>query len=329
MKLKNITRIYHNWRPFYMVNQAKYSVFFLFWTFLLITTGCASQPTVAPTQSAPIKLTDGLGREITLATPAQRVVSLAGSNTEILFAVKAGSLVVGRDEFSDYPVEAINLPSIGGSFTKYNYEAIVALKPDLVLAAEINTIDQVKALEDLGITVFMVSNPTTLDEMYARLLTVAQLTGRTSEANTLVEKLKARVDSVQKVIAGVTFRPRVFYEMDSTTPNAPFTAGPGTFVDLLIQQAGGENVGSSLGSSWPQISIEQLIILNPDMILLGDAAYGVTTDSVKQRAGWNALTAVKNERIYPINDILVTRPGPRLVDGLEALAKLLHPDLFK
>ena len=316
-----------------MVNHPKYSVVFLFLAFLLIITGCASKPTTVPTavptQPAPIKLTDGLGREITLASPAQRVVSLAPSNTEILFAINAGALVVARDEFSDYPAEAVKLPSIGGSFTKYNYEAIVALKPDLVLAAEINTVDQVKALEDLGITVFMVSNPTTLDEMYERLLTVAQLTGKTADAKALVEKLKVRVDVVQKAIAGATARPKVFYEMDSTTPNAPFTAGPGTFVDLLIQQAGGKNVASSLGTAWPQISIEQLLILNPDFILLGDAAYGVTTESVKQRAGWDSLAAVKNDRIYPFDANLVTRPGPRLVDGLEELAKLFHPEQFK
>jgi iron complex transport system substrate-binding protein len=205
----------------------------------------------------------------------------------------------------------------------------VALKPDLVLAAEINTSDQVKAPEDLGITVFMVSNPSTLEEMYTRLLTVAQLTGRTTEASALVETLKGRVEIIKKAVSGVTVQPKVFYELDSTTPNAPYTAGPGTFVDLLIQMAGGENVGSSLSSAWAQISIEQLLILNPSLILLGDAAYGITAESVKQRTGWESIDAVKNDRIYPIDDNLVSRPGPRLVDGLEELAKLFHPELFK
>lgn len=312
-----------------MINKSSISGVTLLLVITLLITGCAPQPTATQAQPAPIKLTDGLGREIMLLTPAQRVVSLAPSNTEILFAINAGSLVVGRDEFSDYPGDAKNIPSIGGAFTKYNNEAIVALKPDLVLAAEINTSDQVKALEDLGITVFMVSNPSTLEEMYTRLLTVAQLTGRTTEASALVETLKGRVEIIKKAVSGVTVQPKVFYELDSTTPNAPYTAGPGSFVDLLIQMAGGENVGSSLSSAWAQISIEQLLILNPSLILLGDAAYGITAESVKQRTGWESIDAVKNDRIYPIDDNLVSRPGPRLVDGLEELAKLFHPELFK
>ena len=287
----------------------------------------APSVTEAPTPN-PIVLTDGLGRTVNLPGPAQRVVSIAPSNTEILFAVGAGSQVVGRDEFTNYPEEAKALPSIGGSFGQYNNEAIVNLQPDLVLAAEINTPDQVQALQDLGLTVYLLPNPTDLEGMYQNLGTVALMTGHEAEAAKLVESLKTRVQAVEMKVAPISFRPTVFYELDITDPNAPYTAGAGTFIDLLINKAGGFNVGSTLSSPWAQISIEELVVLNPHIILLGDAAYGVSVESVGQRAGWDSIEAVKNGKVYPFDDDLASRPGPRLVDGLEELVKLLHPGLM-
>lgn len=288
--------------------------------------GCAPQSSPVP---APIELTDGLDRTVTLAAPAQRIISMAPSNTEILFSIGAGKQVVGRDEFSDFPPEASSLPSVGGGFGDYNNEAIVNLQPDLVIAAEINTAEQVNALEDLGIKVFYLSNPTSLDELYDNLLIVARLAGRETEASTLVDSLKARVSSVEEKIAAVSGRPRVFYELDATDPNAPFTAAAGTFIDTLINLAGGENIASELEGQYLSISAEELLLRNPAIILLGDAAYGVTPEVVSSRPGWEAIDAVKNQRIYAFDDNLVSRPGPRLVNGLETIAKLLHPELFQ
>jgi iron complex transport system substrate-binding protein len=288
----------------------------------------AEAPTAAPTRET-ITLTDGLGREVTLHGPAQRVVSLAPSNTEILFAVGAGDQVVGRDELSDYPQQAQGLQSVGGSLGEFNQEAIVALKPDLVLAAEINPPELAKALEDLGLTVYYLSNPTTLEGMFANLEVVGKLTGHEAEATALVESLRDRVAATDERVAAVTEKPTVFYELDSTDPTKPWTAGPGSFVDLLISRAGGQNIGAQLPSAWAQLSLEQLVVANPDIIVLGDSAYGETPETLKARSGWDTLDAVKNSRIFPFNDDLVSRPGPRLVDGLEALAKLLHPELFR
>jgi iron complex transport system substrate-binding protein len=121
----------------------------------------------------------------------------------------------------------------------------------------------------------------------------------------------------------------VYYEIDATDPTKPYTYGPGSFGDLLLQRAGGANVGSSLSGQFAQMSLEQLVVANPAIIILGDSNYGTTADSLKKRPGWEGLDAVKNSQVFPFDDNLVSRPGPRLVDGLEALAKLLHPDLFK
>jgi iron complex transport system substrate-binding protein len=292
--------------------------------------------TEAPATEAPraspapetLAFTDGLGREITLGGPAQHIVSLAPSNTEILFAIGAGDQVVGRDQLSDFPEAAKKATDVGSAFEALNTEVIVSLKPDLVLAAEINTPEQVKQLEDLGLTVYYLKNPVTLEEMYGNLEIVAQLTGHKEETATLIESLKERVAAVDEKIAPISSRPGVFYELDGTDPAKPFTAGKGTFITQLIDRAGGHNIASDI-EGYPQLSLEQVVAADPAFIILGDARYGVTPETIAQRPGWENLSAVKNGQVVPFNDDLVSRPGPRLVDALEELAKLLRPELFK
>jgi len=288
----------------------------------------ATEAPTASSAASTLTFTDGLGREITLAGPAQRIVSIAPSNTEILFAIGAGDQVVGRDQFSDYPEATQNVTDIGSAFEALNTELIVSLKPDLVLAAEINPPEQVKTLEDLGITVYYLNNPHTLEEMYGNLEIVAQLTGHEAEATTLIESLKERVAAVDEKIAPISSRPSVFYELDSTDPAKPFTAGKDTFITLLIERAGGSNIAADL-ESYPQMSLEQIVAADPAIIILGDSMWGITPESVASRPGWEDLSAVKNGQVVPFDDNLVSRPGPRLVDGLEQLAKLFHPEVYK
>ncbi len=286
-----------------------------------------STPAAVPTEppSTSITLADGLGRTVTLARPAQRVVSLTPAGTEILFAVGAGAQVVGRDMFSDYPAEAAAVQDIGGSMGDYNLEAIVALQPDLVLAGGINPPELVASLENLGLTVYFLSNPASMEEMYTKLETVAQLTGHESETAALVESLTARVAAVDEKLRPLSSAPTVYYELDAT----PYTAGPGSFVDMLIRRAGGINIGAALQGEWATISLEELLVQDPSIIILGDSAWGESPETVAARPGWNALTAVQTGQVFPFDDNLVSRPGPRWVDGLEALARLLHPGVFK
>ena len=285
-------------------------------------------PATEAPASAAITLTDGLGRSVILNEAAKRVVSLAPSNIEILFAVGAGEQVVGRDQYSDYPEAAKDVTDIGSAFEALNTELIVSLKPDLIIAAEINTPEQVKALEDLGLTVYYLKNPTTLEEMYTNLEIVAQLTGHEADAAALIESLKARVAAVDEKIMPLSSRISVFYELDGTDPAKPYTAGKGTFITLLIDRAGGWNIASDI-DGYPQLSLEQVVAADPAFIILGDSAYGVTPELVAARPGWENLSAVKSGQVLPFDDNLLSRPGPRLVDGLEALAKLLRPELFK
>ena len=287
-------------------------------------------PTHTPTPATePLTLTDSLGREVTLAAPAERIVTLAPSNTEIVFALGADEALVGRDDFSDYPPEAANVASVGSLYPNVNAETIVALKPDLVLAAGVTNPDDVTKLADLGLTVYATSYAVTLDDIYHDILAVGKLTGTDSEAEGLVADLKARVESVSIQSASAANQPVVFYEVDATEPEKPWTAGTGTFMDALITLAGGQNAGA-VSDDYFQISLEQLITADPDLIVLGSSTYGgQTPETVAQRPGWQTLTAVKNNAVYPFDDNLVSRPGPRIVDGLEALAKLIHPELFK
>lgn len=295
----------------------------------MLLTACAPAAS-APQKAEAIVVKDAEGNEFRLQSAAQRVISLAPSNTEILFAIGAGAQLVGRDDFSNFPEDAPAVTSIGGSMGKYNLEEIAKLEPDLILASPLTAPEVLKSLQEITPSVFVVQNPADLEGLYANLLTVGTLTGHQGEAEKLVNDLRARVKAVQDKVAGAAEKPTVFYELDATDPAKPWTAGPGTFIDMLINLAGGENIGASLQGEYVQVSQEELIVKDPQVILLGDALYGgITPESVAARPGWDGISAVKNNRVLEINDDLVSRPGPRMVDGLEELAKVLHPDLFK
>lgn len=295
-----------------------------------------TEPTQAPMpepteEPAPEKMVfeDDMGNTIELEDYPQAIVSLSASTTEILFAIGAGSQVVGRDEYSVYPDEALEVTSVGAMWDELPTEAILALEPDLVVAAQIISEDQVMALRDLGLNVYWQANPYTYEELWENLRDFARLTGHEDETEALIADLKTRVKTVQEKTALVTERPSVFYELDATDPSNPWTTGSGTFIDYIIKEAGGTNVASALEGDFAQISAEELIAVNPDIILLADAPYGTTAESVAERPGWDVITAVQENALYPIDPNTMSVPGPRLVDALEVTAQLLHPELFK
>ncbi len=284
--------------------------------------------TEEPAGPEPIVVADGLGREVILEEPAQRIVSMAPSNTEILFAIGAGSQVIGRDEISDYPEEALSITSIGSTYTALNTEAILALEPDLVLAATITTPEQVQTLEALEVPLYLLPNPMTFDELFDNLLAVGELTGRQEDAQQLVDELSARVDAVLEKTANAD-DVAAFYEVDGTDPTAPWTTGSGTFQDVLIEMAGGENVAADI-AGWGQMSLEELVTRDPEVIIFGQGPWIPTTvESLSERAGWGDINAVQEGRVYGIDTNWVDRPGPRLVLALEHMAEAIHPELFE
>jgi iron complex transport system substrate-binding protein len=294
----------------------------------LVLSACGS--TTPARMSSAISLTDGLGRQVNLASPAQKILSLTPSNTEMLFAVKANSQVIGRDEFSDYPLEAKNLPSVGGSMGNYDLERIASLQPDLILAeVGMNTPEQVQSMEKLGLTVYCVADPIQFEDLYANIQFIGKLTGHEQDASLLVSSLKVRADAVTTSIAKTTERPLVYYELDASDPSKPWTFGPGSFISALIHLAGGKSIGETLTSLYAQISLETLLIQNPDIILVREGIGSATPADIAQRDGWESINAVQQNHIYTIDANIITRPGPRLVDGLETIARLLHPEVFQ
>jgi len=289
-------------------------------------------PTASPTEANPatpvlITEVDGLGRRVTLASPARRLVSLAPSDTEILFAIGAGEQLIGRDDFSDYPAQVAEVPSIGSTYGELNTEAIVGLSPDLVLAASITPPEHIEALEAVGLTVFVVGNPDEFAELFDNLELVGRLTGHEPEAIALADNLAARYEVVVTAIQGLE-PVSVFYEVDASDPAAPWTTGSGTFQQLMFELAGAENVAADL-QGWGQLSLEELVVRDPQVIIFGAGPFVPTTvDSLKARPGWGTIAAVEQDRVYAVDTDLLDLPGPRLVEGLEQVARLLHPEAF-
>ena len=277
-----------------------------------------------------ILVEDGLGREVRLERPADRIVSLAPAHTEILFALGAGDRLRGRDAFSDHPPAALEVPSIGSVHPRPNLESVLLLYPDLALAGGTMDPSDVRALEGLGIPVYASGVIAGLEDVYADILAVSRLCGLPSEGDRLVAGLVERVTAVRERVRSAATRPLVFYEIDGSDPARPWTAGPSSFIGELIELAGGRNLGDAGSTPYFQVSIEELVARDPEIILLGSAARAAASpELVAARPGWSSLSAVKTGAVHPIDDDIVSRPGPRVALGLESIARRIHPELFR
>lgn len=288
------------------------------------------EPTLAPTMApvASFVVTDGAGRSVEFAAPVERVVSLAPSSTEIVYALGAGDRMLAVDMYSDYPPEVADLPKITNPDMSVNYEQISALEPDVVLAAAITAPDVITQLETLGIKVVVVGS---FNSTFAGVLNDIKLVGAVlgldDQATELTSTMQVDWDTLVNKVADREERPRVFWELDATDPAKPYTIGAGTFVNELLIAAGGVNVFGTSDNPYPQVSLEQIVAEAPEVILLADSIWGVTPQMVYDRAGWEEIPAVKNQAVYPINDNVVSRPGPRIVEGLAEVVNVLHPNL--
>jgi iron complex transport system substrate-binding protein len=294
------------------------------------TSGPTAVATATPASAFPLTITDSNNRKVTIASQPQKIVCLAPSDTEIVYALGQGSRLVAVDQFSDYPPEAKSVLNIGGSRGNFDLEKIVALHPDLVLAAGTTSTDNLKKLEDLKLTIVVVSSSkTTMDSIISDIKLIGAVLGVPGQAGQVTDAMQFRLDNLKLKVAAAKSRPRVYWELDATDPAKPFTVGAGNFVNDLIKLAGGENVFGAVTSPFPQVGAESVVAAAPEVILLSDAAYGISPESVKARSGWSGVPAVKTNKVFPIEDSLVSRPGPRIVDGLEAATHIIHPELFQ
>jgi iron complex transport system substrate-binding protein len=289
-------------------------------------------PTSAPTnepEPEQISIIDDLGNEIVLEGPAQKIISISPSLTEILYSVGAGDKLIGRDSNSMYPEAALEVVDLGGMWDGIPVEDILAMEPDLILAGEIYSAEAIAELRELGLIVYWQANPDSFEGLYENIKDIAYLAGMEDQAATLVESLIIRVDGLTEKLQDVENTPVVFYELDASEPANPWTPGAGTFISYVIGQAKGLNLGDSLSGEWVQISSEALIAQNPDFILLADALYGITPESLSERAGWAEIKAVVDGNVFPFDPFILSVPGPRLVDGFEKVAEILHPEIVK
>jgi len=276
-------------------------------------------------QFQPGTFVDDMGREVTINEIPQKIVSHVPSITETLFALGLGERVVGVSDYCDYPQAAKLKRSVGNYFNP-SIENIVALDPDLVLTDGHS--ESIKQLDSLGIT-YIVIDPKDIDGIFKDIELVGKITGVENEAGRLIEDMEA---DISRVVSRVKGAPpvRVIYIIDATDLTLPWTAGPGSFVDALITMAGGENIVQAEGA-WVQFNIEAVVDSDPEIIIL-PAKHGTAFTSpevLEEHPAWQGTTAVKEGRIFPIDDDLVSRSGPRIVQGLEEMARIIHPELFE
>jgi iron complex transport system substrate-binding protein len=279
-------------------------------------------------QSPPGNIVDGLGRSVKIDKTPQRIISLAPSNTEILFSLGLGDKIVGVTEYCDYPQAAEAKPKVGG-FSTVDIEKVISLEPDLVLATHIHGKSVIPALEELGLTVVALT-PGSLTEVLDSITLVGKITGQSREASKLVSDLQTRIEAVVDETRTLSpdQKPRVFY---ITWHDPLMTAGTETLADDVISNAGGQNIAYDISGD-KAITLETVIYRDPEVIV---ASVGMGSG---EDLPWQYLQteprlentqALLNDRVYKIDGDVIHRPGPRIVDALEQMAQFIHPELFK
>jgi iron complex transport system substrate-binding protein len=269
-------------------------------------------------------VTDQLGRRVQVPVNPQRVISLAPNITEIIFALNRETLLKGVTQHCDFPAEAKRLPRIG-SYVGLDLEKIISMKPDLCIAIKDgNPKNVIDRLESFGIPVYAV-DPRNLDSVMETIVSIGGLLGAGDRADTLVKNMQTRISDVRKLAATASSMPGVFFQI-GTAPVV--SVGTKTYIHELITLAGGVNVTAG-DTPYPRFGREQLIALSPDIVIItsmtrDDAFENVLAEWNK----WPQIKAVRDRRIYKADSDLFDRPSPRLVDGLEVLLRLIHPELF-
>jgi iron complex transport system substrate-binding protein len=276
----------------------------------------------------PVTIQDASDQEVVIESKPEKIVSLMPSNTEIAFALGLGDEIVGVNDYDNYPEEALNKEKIGGM--EFNVEKIISLQPDVVLAHKSNAESAAAGLQqlrDAGIKVLVVNDAKNFAEVYDSIEMVGKATGKTGEAETIIKDMKVKFEEVKKKAATIKDedKKQVYVEV-SPSPDI-VSVGKGTFMDEMLTLINAENVVTEEG--WPKIDQEAIIASNPDVII---TTYGFYVEDpiaeVTNRDAWKDLDAVKNKQIVDVNSDTVTRSGPRLVEGVEELAKAVYPDTF-
>jgi iron complex transport system substrate-binding protein len=269
------------------------------------------------------ELIDQLGRKVFVAEPLTRVVSLIPSLTETSFEVGGGDALVGVTRFATFPEAAAKLPRVG-SYVALDIEKIIKLRPQLCLAArDGNPKEAIDRLESLGIPVYAF-DPQSLEAVIDTVARLGEIYQTQAQADLLLAGYRQRLDRVARIIEGARQRPRVFFQVDA---QPIFSAGSDTFLHQLLTRAGAINLAADR-SGYPRYSWEELLALKPDVVLLVSMGGGYSENELRaQWEAWPQIPAVRNKRLHVVDTDLFNRPSPRLIDALEYLVELLHPEL--
>jgi cobalamin transport system substrate-binding protein len=287
---------------------------------ILLLTPNALPLTLPSAHAEPMTVTDDLGRSVQIARAPQRIISLAPGLTEILFSLGLDQRIVGVTDYCNYPPEALKKTRVGG--LNANIESILALHPDLVVGvAGLYQQENLARLERFHIP-YIVVNPSSMEKIFETILFLGRIAHVEETASARVRQLRQRLDSIRQTVRS-TPPPRVLYVVDE---EPMISVGKGSYLNDLIQDAGAINITEGLDKAYPLVSMEYVIQKDPQVIVLAMDADQVLSDRQKQYwSRWTILTAVRDGRIYKVNRDLLNRPGPRMLDGLEELARLLHP----
>ena len=308
-------------------------------TVALLIAACgddAADPTATPTEAAPaatasveatlpafpLTVRDSTGASIVIEARPERIVSHSPAVTEILFAIGAGAQVVAVDDFSDYPQEAVALQQV--RYSDPDPEQAVALEPDLIIFGGRQQ-GSVEAFRALGLPVFLTEEAATLEAVLDDIMLIGRISGHVAEAEVLVAELRGRINAIAAKVADVTEGPTVFFELS----DGLYTVAPESFIGGMLTLLKARNVAEGATTAFPQLTGEVVVERNPEVILLADAEFGASLESLRERPGWATIAAVQSGRVVPVDPDVTNRPGPRIVDGLELIAKALYPDRFE
>ncbi|PFO06663.1 ABC transporter substrate-binding protein [Bacillus sp. AFS076308] len=280
------------------------------------------------TAAFPVTIKDALGNKVVMKQKPEKIVSLMPSNTEIAYALGLGKEIVGVSDYDNYPKDTLKKEKIGGQ--QFNTEKIIGLKPNLVLAhASSASIakDALQQIRDAGIPVLVIANAQNFEQVYSSIEMIGKATGETKKADEIVKGMKDKLAAIKAKAASIKEKKKVYMEV-SPAPDI-YTTGKNTFMDEMLTTIHANNVVNDQ-QGWIKVDQEAIIQKNPDVII---TTYGYyvknTAQQVLSRKGWENVNAVKNKQVIDINSDLVDRPGPRVVEGVEELAKEIYPDVFK
>lgn len=271
---------------------------------------------------------DDLGFPYIMTSPPQRIISLAPNITEILFALDLGEKVVGVTRYCDYPEEALEKEKVGGMIDS-NLEKIKALNPDLIIGFRGNPLRILKRLRSLHLPLFVLEMGTNLETVFLLIKKIGTITQKEKKAETLIQSLRKRYDKIQSSLQNVQHEPKVFFSLHGM---GLWTCGKGSFLNDLLRKAKGVNIAGNIPRRWLHYNREHLIHEDPEVIIIlskSQKEFSRAKEWIKNKAYLGGVKAVLTDRIYFLDENLAARPGPRLLEALEELAHILHPQFFE